>query len=244
MSKKKKTIILVAVVCLCVGILAGIFVFNYLHKPEPEAEPAPLTLPETIVTDSASVPETTQPAKDVPDTLGEPEILDGVNLFGTAYHTVTRSSAETYTDAQGIVTPAEKIVEYYDKDGKTLLYKGVTQKGIFSLYDPSDKPLYRMTDTIPADFDGDPLCWLYKDGKAVLGEQTFFDEASASVGVAYYDAAGKLLCVRPEVVTVVDGTPQIDYSYQNGAGEAISEADFNALLPEVDAPQFLYIHWA
>ena len=106
--------------------------------------------------------------------------------------------------------------------------------------------LYSCTNTTPdVEFDAEPIRWFYKDGAPAAAELYFTDTNTGNFGTAYYDGDGKLRCLYTEIFGKgADSTPANTRTYYNADFVTVEEADFLALLPETDAPQFLYFNWS
>lgn len=239
---KKKIIIAVCIV-LCVVVVAVPLLVHFAEQRKSDIRNTPIPL--TIDTADALVAPINYADVRFQTSLAQIGEIDEVPLFGKKYHAAVNQSSEKYTNEDGVVYAEEKLIDYYSEDEK-LLYRSVIHRTLSDIYGADGVLLYSCTNATPdVEFDAEPIRWFYKDGAPAAAELYFTDTDTGNFGTAYYDGDGKLQCLYTEIFGKgADGTPANTRTYYNADFETIEEADFEALLPEMDAPQFLYINWS
>ena len=239
---KKKIIIAVCVV-LCVAVAAVPLLVHFLQEQKKDIRNTPL--PMSIDTADAWTAPRSYADVQFKTTLAQEGEMDDVPLFGKTYHAFVNQSSEQYTSEDGLVYAEEKLIDYYSED-EQLLYRSVIHRNLSDIYNAEGTLLYSCTNTSPnVEFDAEPIRWLFKDGAPAAAELYFTDTDSGNFGTAYYDGDGNLQCLYTELFgTDKDGKPANTRTYYNADFETIEKGDFDALLPDVDAPEFLYIYWA
>lgn len=239
----KKKIIAAVCIVLCIGTAAGILIDRFAGPRKTNILDTPL--PAVIDTaDAANAPKNYADVR-FETTLAQEGEMDDVPLFGKKYHAVVNQSSEKFTDEDGMVYAEEKLIDYYSENDR-LLYRSVIHRFLSNVYGADGTLLYSCTNYAPeVDFDAEPIRWFYKDGNPAAAELFFTDTDSGNFGTAYYNASGNLVCLYTEIFgTDEQGAPANRRTYYNAAYETIEETEFKALLPDMDAPQFLYINWS
>lgn len=239
----KKKIIAAVCIVLCLGTAAGILIYRFSASRQSDIRETPL--PAVIDTAEAFAAPKNYADVQFQTTLAREGEMDEVPLFGKKYHAIVSQSSETFTDADGMVYAEEKLIDYYGADDM-LLYRSVIHRFLSNVYGADGTLLYSCTNYAPdVDFDAEPIRWFYKDGNPAAAELFFTDADSGNFGTAYYDGSGNLVCLYTEIFGTDDqGAPANQRTYYNAAYETMDESAFLALLPEMDAPQFLYINWS
>lgn len=246
MKKKTKILIsvLVAVVVLASG---GLIIWNTMPQKQPiKGDIHDTPIPVSVSVDAAS----TAPAelskvaidkKDLPVTSTTPD----ATLFGEVFTAVEYATEAEFVAENGMKTAEQTITEYFAENSDKVLYTAVSDHETRDIYNADGKLVYSTGYYKPeTDYETESMHWFYKDGKLSVCEMFFFDLESKNIGVAYYDKDGKLLCLTTEIYTTKKGEPVIENTYYNPNFETIDEVAFLALIPETDAPQFLYPSWS
>lgn len=239
---KKKIIAIVVCAVLAVGTVAGILIGKHLHKKPADIHDTPI--PASISVEESQGVATTLSAVDVPD-LPVVKEEEKSTLLGNSYRSITHRSEEDYKSEDGLVYAETAYTEYFSQTD-ALLYTAISRRSCVDIYGADGTILYSAGTYVPEiNYDADSVRWFYKDGNLAGCELYFADADSGNFGAAYYDAKGNLLCLFTEIYSVdKSGKPSVEHTYYNASFETIEEADYQALIPQVDAPQFLYQNWA
>ena len=236
---------LIAVVCAAAVVIgaavAGIVLYQKKKAdtpPDIRDTPIPLTIDVTsALTDTAlaSTPIRTNEAQAKTEE-------DSAVLFGQKYRAQVWKSTRTIRTADNVETAAQRKTDYLDANGD-LVYTSLFAENETAIYNASGVAVYSSGIFKPeADYLTEPVHWFYAGGALACGELCFYDDENT--GVAYYNAAGTLLCVRTEIFKVEGDSVQMLTVFYDRNFEEISEDDFNALLPRTDADAFLYVNWS
>lgn len=245
MSKKKKIIIAVCA-AVCVAVAALVIVLKTTATKEPthgdiQDTPLPVSIDISSAKDApAKLRDVKIHKEDLPNT----ETEDNVTLFNKNYSVTSYNSTETFINDNGVKVAKNRYIEYFGEN-KELLFTSVVPDGCSNIYDKTGKLIYSDGNYTPeASYDAEPVHWFYKNGKLAAAELFFYDLDDRNVGAAYYDGDGNLLGTVTEVYTHKGKDLVIKHAYYDSAFAPIEQADFESLIPQVDAPDFFYINWS
>lgn len=242
---KKKVKILIIICTVAIVATVGTFLALKAPKPPIQGDIHDTPIPVSIdVSGAKEAPKKLMDAATFKDELEVTTPLSDSTLFGATYSATEYASSEEYTTDTGMKKAERSIVEYFDNSEKAL-YTAVNDHDIRNIYNAKGNIVYSDGNYKPElQYDVEPIHWFYKDGKLAVCEMFFIDLGSTNIGVAYYDAKGNLLCLTTEIYSRVNNEPVVNNTYYTPDFETIDEATFSALIPEVDAPEFLYSAWS